>query len=73
MLLDGLFEIGQHPAIARLIVEYIPEWFNDVTILENTQDYFLSGRFDPVDLFSILLGGMLAYMVFLATPKTRNV
>jgi hypothetical protein len=73
LFLDGLFEIGQHPAVANVIVEYIPGWFNNAAILENTRDYFLSGRFDPVDLFSILLGGMLAYMVFLATPKTRNV
>jgi hypothetical protein len=73
VLFDGLFEIAQHPAVASLIVEHIPAWFNNVAIFENTQDYFLSGRFDPVDLFSILLGGMLAYMVFLATQKTRNV
>ncbi|MEN8131965.1 MAG: hypothetical protein ABFS45_17640 [Pseudomonadota bacterium] len=73
VLLDGLFEIGQHPAIASLIVEHIPGWFNNVPILENTQAYFLSGRFDPMDLLSVLLGGILAYVVVIITPKTQKI
>ncbi|MDJ0808429.1 MAG: hypothetical protein QNJ78_16555 [Gammaproteobacteria bacterium] len=61
--LDGLFEIGQHPLISACIVQYIPAWFNQVIILENTQAYFLSGSFDPMDLVSILFGGILAYLL----------
>jgi hypothetical protein len=71
LLVDGAFEIGQRPDIANEIVPHIPDWFKHVPILENTADYFIYGRFDPMDLAAILLGAIVAYVLTLVL-HTKN-
>lgn len=72
VLIDGTFEIGQQPDIAKTIAEFVPDWFARIPILENTRGYFLYGRFDPLDLFSILLGACSGYGVVMATTQTLS-
>ena len=61
LIIDELFEIGQHATVAAIIVPYIPGWFAKVPVLENTANYFTKGRFDMVDMLAILLGVVVAY------------
>ena len=68
LCLDGLFEIAQHDAIAERLVPWVPDWFNGIPILENTANYFSRGHFDPLDLASIVLGSMLAYLTISLLP-----
>lgn len=68
-LLDAAFEAGQHEAIAPALARWTPDWFDRVPVLENTAAYFLNGRFDPLDLASIVAGALLALPVILATRR----
>jgi len=69
LIVDAAFEIGQHADIAPLLINRIPEWFSRLPVLENTASYFLHGRFDPLDLLSILLGALTAFVLILATRR----
>ncbi len=66
-LLDAVFEVGQHPDVAQWITTLIPSWFEYIPILEQTEGYFVYGTFDPVDMLSIALGAMAAYLVIQKT------
>lgn len=66
---EALFELGQRPAAAEWLARQVPAWFQRVPVLENTASYFLHGRFDPLDLASIVLGALLALPVILATRR----
>ena len=59
---DCLFEIGQHPFIAEKIAANIPVWFSSIPFLDNTANYFLLGTFDVVDILSICMGAIAAYV-----------
>ena len=65
--IDILFELAQHEVIAARIAAILPDWFQDVILLENTAGYFLSGTFDPLDILSIALGSIVAYLVLLTS------
>jgi hypothetical protein len=68
LFIDGAFEIGQHPIASEIIIPMIPKLFFDIPVLDNTADYFAQGRFDPVDLISILLGAVCAYFLIRVMP-----
>ncbi len=61
-IFDSLFEIGQIHVIAQSIANHVPAWFSDIPILNNTSSYFLMGTFDVLDLISIALGTICAYL-----------
>lgn len=63
--IDVLFELGQR--FGDMIIPVIPSWFSNFLFLENTGDYFLLGRFDYLDLLSIALGSVTAYMILIKT------
>lgn len=72
-VVDGLFELGQLDAVARVIAEHVPAWFGVTPLLENTANYFHAGTFDVFDLVSIALGAIAAYVTFqLINSRTRN-
>lgn len=59
---DSLFEIAQLDLVATWIGNLVPSWFSSIPFLENTSNYFLMGTFDPLDLLSITLGTLAAYL-----------
>lgn len=61
-LLDALFEIAQIDFIAQRIAAWVPDWFANIPFLENTASYFIHSTFDVLDLFSIGLGALAAYV-----------
>ncbi len=68
--IDALFELGQ--GFGDLIIPIIPGWFSNIPLLENTGDYFLRGRFDYIDLLSIALGSVAAYVLLLKTTNDKG-
>jgi ABC-type xylose transport system permease subunit len=67
LLADSAFEVGQKFTIWSSRI--IPDWFNGIPLLENTEGYFLQGTFDFMDLAAIALGATMAWFVLLATGK----
>jgi hypothetical protein len=66
----SLFELAQLPAVAPVIAASVPAWFARVPVLDNTAAYFLDGTFDVLDLLSIALGTIAAYMTVALPNKT---
>lgn len=62
-----LFELGQK--FDSWIVQFIPDWFSEIFILDTIKKYFLNGHFDYFDLLSIALGALGAYVFLLKTKK----
>ena len=74
LALDTLFEIAQIKPIAHWIASHVPGWFNDILFLENTLNYFILGTFDALDLLSIAIGTLAAYLtVALLSRRNENV
>jgi len=69
---DGLFEVGQHPLVANMLLGYIPDWFQRLPILENTSLFFLNGTFDVLDTASIVAGVCAAYLTIFFVGKGRS-
>ncbi|WP_455202300.1 hypothetical protein [Kaarinaea lacus] len=61
-LIDALFEIAQIDSIAQRIAGWVPDWFAGIPFLENTASYFIHSTFDILDLLSIGLGTLAAYV-----------
>lgn len=66
-IIAALFECAQLPAIAGSIAAAVPAWFARVPVLDNTAAYFLGGTFDVMDLLSIALGTVAAYLTVTLT------
>jgi hypothetical protein len=66
-LVDCAFEIGQK--FKLLAVGIVPDWFEGIPLLGNTQNYFINGTFDFHDLLGITCGMIIAYFVLLTTRK----
>jgi hypothetical protein len=56
--LESLFEIGQHPIISEWISNVIPAWFEQIPLLGITDNYFLQGTFDPLDMLAIVIAAV---------------
>ena len=63
----SLFELAQLPAVSPIIAAAVPAWFARVPVLDNTAAYFLNGTFDVLDLLSIALGTVAAYVTVVLT------
>ena len=68
--INVFFELGQK--FDRWVIQFIPDWFSDIVLLENTKNYFLNGCFDYLDLLSITLGALLAYIFLITTQKKEE-
>lgn len=68
--IDVLFETAQF--FGNIVSQIIPDWFSEFLFLENTRNYFLCGHFDWLDLLSITLGSLLAYILLMKTKETRG-
>ena len=69
-LVDCAFELGQR--FSSWSLKVIPDWFAGIHLLENTENYFLQGTFDFIDLAAIAFGTAIAYFVLLITNKTKR-
>lgn len=67
--LDSLLETAQARPLAQWIAAHSPDWFNNIPFLGNTRNYFLSGTFDRLDLLSIALGAIAAYLTIRLSCK----
>lgn len=54
--LEALFELGQHPAVARLLEATLPAGADHAPLLGRLLRYFQHGVFDPLDLACAFLG-----------------
>jgi len=69
LVVDGLFELAQHQQISQWLITHLPAWFEQVVLLENVDDYLLTGRFDVYDMLGLLLGVGAAYLVAIFTNE----
>ena len=67
--IDLTFELGQK--YTSLSLKLIPDWFTGIPFLENTENYFLRGTFDYIDLVAIAFGTAIAYFVLIITSKSK--
>lgn len=62
VVIEGLFEAGQHERIAGLISEPLGLWLDGIPLLQFSHEYFVNGTFDGLDILAILLGAAAAYV-----------
>ena len=62
---DSAFEFGQK--FSDTAVKWVPSWFSGIPYLENTESYFRRGTFDWIDIATIFLGSVSAYVVLRMT------
>ena len=68
-VIASVFEVAQHPAISSIVAAVVPAWFARIPVLDNTAVYFLNGTFDVLDLLSIALGTVAAYITVMLTTN----
>lgn len=71
-VIDSLFELAQLHSIGQWIAGHVPSWFTGIPFLENTSAYFSHGTFDYLDLISIAVGTLLAYLTLLLSFHGSN-
>ena len=70
LLIDSAFELGQK--YFKQPVKSLPDWFDGIPILEAVKSYFILGTFDYIDLLSIILGTVAAYIILIKTIGRRD-
>ena len=71
-VINGLFELGQHPVMAAWLNVQRTTAYQDIWLLEHTLRYFHHGTFDPADLAAILLAAAIAYPIIRRTTQLRS-
>lgn len=69
VVVESLFEIAQGTVISAKIAANVPAWFSDWPLLDNVANYFVAGRFDPLDLVSIIIAAGAAYLTILYSTR----
>ena len=72
LLLEALFELGQHEMLSASFASAVPAWWEALPGFRGTRDYFLRGSFDPLDLASIALGALVAYFIVSVDYRRRH-
>ena len=70
LLIDSAFEFGQK--YLKQPIKNLPNWFDGIPILEAVKPYFIRGTFDYIDLISIVLGTIAAYIVLIKITEIRD-
>jgi len=70
LLIDSAFELGQK--YLKQPIKDLPDWFDGIPILEAIKSYFILGTFDYIDLLSIVLGTVAAYIILIKTTEKRD-
>lgn len=63
LAINLIFEIGQADTTSTWMMEYIPDWFDKIIVLENTANYLHYGTYDPKDVVSIAIGSLIAFLI----------
>jgi len=63
VFIECAFELGQLEPFGERIAGVVPAWFDGVPLLDATPGFFASGTFDPLDILSIGLGAITAYLI----------
>ena len=71
-VIECAFEVGQWSPLGERIADAVPVWFDGVPLLEATGNYFSRGTFDPLDILSIALGVIGAYLVLRFAQRGDN-
>ena len=66
---DVAFELGQKFGVWTS--NLVPSWFEGISLLENTGNYFTFGTFDFMDLTAIVVGSLAAYFTMMCTLERR--
>lgn len=61
-VIESLFELAQMDTIAYLIADWFPLGFANIPFIKNIPNYFIAGTFDALDLLSIAVGAIVAYL-----------
>ena len=61
-MVEVLFEMGQHDLFKRSFIDVIPGWFEYIPVLDISDNYFLHGTFDPLDLLAIAIASVCAWL-----------
>lgn len=69
-LVNCIFELGQK--YNSWLIKLIPDWFARIPFLENTENYFVHGTFDYIDLVAIVIGSISAYFIVIVTMERRK-
>lgn len=70
-IFETLFEIAQATYFARVIETILPEQLQQVFLLENMAPYFIKGSFDWLDLLSLALAALCAYVTLKLTSRLQ--
>jgi hypothetical protein len=70
LLIDSAFELGQK--YLKQPIKDLPDWFDGIPILEAIKPYFILGTFDYIDLLSIVLGTIAAYVVLIRITEKKD-
>ncbi len=62
-LVECLFEVGQHPAVAPWLTRLLDGVFVGVPVLDHLPAYFRRGFFDPADIAFAAAGSLLAWIL----------
>ena len=72
LVVDMGFELGQK--YSSLATKLVPDWFDEVFLLENTKNYFICGTYSSLDLVAVIAGAGVAYGILICTcPKEEMV
>lgn len=61
--IECLFELGQMTPFDTRIAAAMSPWLDSAPIVQITADYFTRGTFDPLDILSIAIGTVVAYLL----------
>jgi hypothetical protein len=70
LFIDSTFELGQK--FLKEPMKGLPDWFDGIPMFEAVKSYFIRGTFDYIDLISIVLGTVAAYMVLIKITEIKD-
>lgn len=71
-VVEAAFEAGQHPGLSPWLVAHLPDWMDQVWLLERSRSYFTAGVFDPFDMVAAAAGAVAALLLLFAYEHERS-
>jgi len=73
LLIETVFEVAQHPTVSSWLVPGIPQWFDNLWLLDHTRGFLTHSTFDPLDIAAAGIAALLAYLIINITQAPRMV